>query len=106
MRHAMRKMIFLAVCAAPLGLTSCVGAFDPFQRPYQWSVTGAANETIAQQAANPSDLLSGESDPTTNGIVAAGGIDKALGAGGVGSASGLQTAITASSSTSSITVGQ
>ena len=75
----MRLMIFFGFCVTLLTLTGCVGAFDPFQRPGNWAETGAANETIAQQAANPSDLISGRSDPLSNGIAASAAIDKALG---------------------------
>jgi hypothetical protein len=87
----MRLMIFFGFCVTLLTLTGCVGAFDPFQRPGQWAETGASNETIAQQAANPSDLISGQSESTSNGVAASAAIDKALGANGTGTAAGLQT---------------
>jgi hypothetical protein len=90
----MRLTIFFTFCVALLTLTGCQGAFDPFQRPGDWAATGAANETIAQQIANPADLISGQSVSTSNGVAASAGIDKALGANGVGTATGLQTAAT------------
>ena len=69
----MRLMVFFGFCVTLLTLTGCVGAFDPFQRPGNWAATGASNETIAQQVANPSDLISGQSDPLTNGVAASAG---------------------------------
>jgi hypothetical protein len=102
---AMRKIGLLMVSVAILSLSGCVGAFDPFQRPGQWAETGASNETIAQQAAYPSDLSKGQSESTSNGIVASGALDKALGAGGTGSATGLQSTISTSVTAGSISVG-
>ena len=93
----MRLMVFFGFCVTLLTLTGCVGAFDPFQRPGNWAETGAANETIAQQVANPSDLISGRSDPLTNGVAASAAVDKALGANGAGTAAGLQTPTTITS---------
>jgi hypothetical protein len=72
-------------------LSGCEGAFDPFQRPGNWSATGAANEDIAQQVAAPSDLISGRSNPNANGVAASAALDKALGPNGTGTAAGLQT---------------
>jgi len=66
----MRLAAVSAACLALLTLTGCVGAFDPFQRPGNWAEEGSANETIAQQAANPGDLISGTSDPMTEGGLA------------------------------------
>jgi hypothetical protein len=97
----MRHLIFSVICVAMLTLTGCVGAFDPYQRPGNWAETGAANETIAQQAANPADLISGQSVPTSNGIAASSAIDLALGANGAGTATGLHTVETTTSSASS-----
>ena len=87
----MPRFTLRVLCLAMLGLSGCTGAFDPYQRPGNWALTGASNETIAQQAANPADLISGQSSPTSNGIAASAAIDKALGAGGAGTATGLQT---------------
>jgi hypothetical protein len=89
--YAMRRAAFFAFCAILLTLSGCEGAFDPFQRPGNWVATGAANETIAQQVAVPSDLISGRGNPNTNGVAASAALDKALGPGGVGTAAGLQT---------------
>jgi hypothetical protein len=90
----MRLTVFFTFCVAILTLTGCKGAFDPFQRPGDWAATGAANETIAQQVANPADLISGQSESTSNGVAASAAIDKALGANGAGTATGLQTPTT------------
>ena len=79
----MRRAAFFAFCAILLTLSGCEGAFDPFQRPGNWSATGAANETIAQQVAVPSDLISGRGNPYSNGVAASAALDKALGPGGV-----------------------
>ena len=98
----MRRFACSAFCLAMFSLTGCVGAFDPYQRPYDWSARGAPEETIAQQAANPADLISGASEPTTNGTVAAAGIDKTLGAGGTGNATGLQQTLNPTSNTATI----
>ena len=87
----MRRVFFFSLCVTVLALSGCTGAFDPFKRPYQWSATGAANKTIAQQVANPADLISGQSEPMSSGVAATGGIDKALTGG---TATGLQTAAT------------
>ncbi len=97
----MRFADVLCSCAALLALTGCVGAFDPYQRPGNWAEEGAANETIAQQAANPADLIHGQSETGANGIAATGALDKALGANGAGTAAGLQTQETAVSVASS-----
>jgi hypothetical protein len=88
--YAMRRATFFAFCAILLTLTGCQGAFDPFQRPGNWSATGAANETIAQQVAVPSDLISGRGNPNANGVAATAALDKALGPNGTGTAAGLQ----------------
>ncbi len=98
----MRLGIFFCFCLTLLTLTGCVGAFDPFQRPGNWSATGASNETIAQQVANPSDLISGQSEATSNGVAASAAIDKALGANGAGTAAGLQTPTTITNTATSI----
>jgi hypothetical protein len=86
----MRKFVFFGFCAAILSLSGCQGAFDPLQRPGTWSATNASNETIAQQVANKGDLIQGRSDPGTNGVVAVGGLEKAL---TNGTGTGLQTTI-------------
>jgi hypothetical protein len=101
----MRLAIFFGFCVVLLSLAGCAGAFDPFQRPANWALTGAADETIAQQAANKSDLLSGESEPGSNGVAASAALDKALGANGAGTAAGLQTAPTPVSNAVSISTG-
>ncbi len=92
-----RALRLAAISFASLTLVSlagCTGAFDPFERPGNWSETGASREDIAQQVATPSDLIQGQSDPLSSGTVAAAGLDKALGADGAGTATGLQTAVT------------
>ncbi|MDD2704744.1 MAG: hypothetical protein PHU07_05340 [Acidocella sp.] len=99
---AMRSALFFVACVAVLTLTGCVGAFDPFQRPGDWSATGAANKALAQQAANKSDLISGQSESGSNGIAAVAGIEKAMTGG---TATGLQTTTTPTASTTSISVG-
>jgi hypothetical protein len=86
--YAMRRAAFFAFCTILLALSGCQGAFDPFQRPGDWSATGAANENIAQQAAEPSDLISGRGTPYANGVAATAALDKALGPNGT--AAGLQ----------------
>jgi hypothetical protein len=98
----MRSALFFTLCVGILSLSGCQGAFDPFQRPGDWSETGAANETIAQQAANKSDLIQGQSQAGSNGVVAVGGVEKALTGG---TASGLQTAITATAVTATAPTG-
>ncbi len=87
----MRISAVLSLYVVALLLAGCTGALEPFQRPGNWSMTGAARENIAQQVANPSDLYSGESSTTTNGVAASAAIDKALG-GSAGNAAGLETA--------------
>ena len=87
----MRRATFFMFCTILLTLTGCEGAFDPFQRPGTWWATGAANETIAQQAAAPSDLISGHGNPNANGVAATAALDKALGPNGT--AVGLQTPV-------------
>ncbi len=72
----MRLAAFSAVCVVLLTLTGCAGAFDPLQRPGNWTEEGSADETIAQQAANPADLINGQSEPTSAGAVASGALDK------------------------------
>ena len=88
----LRSACFLLACTAILALSGCAGAFDPYQRPGTWSLTGASNETIAQQVANKADLISGQSEAGANGVVAVGGVEKATSGG---TDSGLQTTITA-----------
>ncbi len=74
----MRFLPRLALCGVLLSLSGCAGAFNPFQRAGNWSATGAANETIAQQAAYKSDLLSGRATPGSNGMMAVGPVKKTL----------------------------
>ena len=88
----MRSVLFFSLCVGILSLSGCAGAFDPFQRPGNWALTGASNETIAQQAANKGDLIQGQSEPGTSGVIAVAGVEKALTAG---TASGLQTTVQA-----------
>jgi len=71
-----RLLAPLTLCVALLTLTGCVGAFNPFDRPGNWAEEGSANETIAQQAANPADLISGTSNPLSSGTVATHALDK------------------------------
>jgi hypothetical protein len=92
---AMKRTVILVCCLAATGLTGCAGAFDPYQRPGFWVEEGSANETIAQQAAYPGDLIHGQSDPTSNGVAAMAAVDKAIGPNGADTATGLQTAVTA-----------
>jgi len=87
----MRSLAFFCLCAGIFSLSGCAGAFDPFARPGTWSATGASREIIAQQAANKADLIQGQSQPGTNGIVAVAGIQKAM---TNGTAAGLQTTLT------------
>jgi hypothetical protein len=70
----MQRWMVLSLC---LALTACYA--DPFDNPNDWSETGATGRNIAVQAANPSDLISGKSNPYSNGAAASAGIDKALG---------------------------
>ena len=98
----MRSALFFSFCVVLLTLTGCQGAFNPFNRPGNWSATGAANETIAQQVANKSDLLQGRSEPGSNGIAAVAGVEKAMSGG---TASGLQTTLSPTSSSASISSG-
>jgi hypothetical protein len=84
----MNAVNFLGLAGALLLLAGCT---DPFQQPQNWSMTGAGRENTALQVADPSDLFTGKSSPTSNGVAASAGIDKALG-GAAGSAAGLQTA--------------
>src|ERR1700728_743708 len=79
-RPRMRSALFFTLCVGILSLSGCAGAFDPFQRPGDWSATGAADETIAQQAANKGDLIAGQSE-LTSGDVAVTAIEKIRGAG-------------------------
>jgi type IV pilus biogenesis protein CpaD/CtpE len=84
----MQVVNFLGLAAAVMLLAGCT---DPFQRPEDWSMTGAARENTALQVAQPSDLFNGKSSPTSNGVAASAAIDKAVG-GAAGTATGLQTA--------------
>ncbi len=86
----MPRAIFCLFGAAML-LSGCAGALDPMQRPGNWVATNASNETIAQQAANPADLISGQGSATSNGVAASAALDLALGPSGAGTAKGLQT---------------
>lgn len=99
----MRSLAFFSFCVMLLSLSGCV--LDPYQRPGTWSETGASNEALAQQVADPADLISGKSDAYSNGVVAAAGVDKALGASGAGTAAGLQTQINPTSVFTSTSVG-
>ena len=40
----MRSSILLFSCAVLLALAGCQGAFNPYNRPGNWSATGASNE--------------------------------------------------------------
>jgi len=94
---SMRSVLFFAVCTVVLSLSGCEGAFDPYDRPGEWSMTNASNETIAQQVANKQDLLHGQSETGASGVAAVAGIEKATNGG---TATGLQTAATPVSSAS------
>ncbi|MGE4481611.1 hypothetical protein [Acidocella sp.] len=98
----MRSSFLFLSWVALLALAGCQGAFNPYNRPGTWSETGAANETIAQQVANKADLISGQSEPGENGIIAVGGIEKAT---TNGTAAGIQTKLTPSSPATSISGG-
>jgi hypothetical protein len=101
----MRSAVFFAFCVVVLSLTGCTGAFDPFQRQGDWAATGASRENVAQQAANKSDLISGQSELTSNGVAASAAIDKALGVNGAGTAAGLETTPTATAIYTSTSTG-
>jgi hypothetical protein len=85
--HIMRRFGFAAAAALCLGLTGCY--LDPFQNPGDWSMSGAAREDTAVQVANKDDLLAGRSEPGSQGVAAAAGVDVAIG-GAAGTAAGLQ----------------
>jgi hypothetical protein len=101
--QAMRSALFFTTCVVVLTLTGCAGAFNPYNRAGTWSATGASHEALAQQAANKSDLIQGQSEPGSNGIAAVAGIEKAMTGG---TATGLQTTTVNTSSSASINVGQ
>ncbi|MDE8346894.1 MAG: hypothetical protein POH28_12090 [Acidocella sp.] len=90
----MRIASFSAGCLLVFTLSGCAGAFDPYQRPGNWTNTGAQNVNLAQEVANKADLISGHGDPTSNGVAASAAIDLALGPDGAGTAKGLQTPTT------------
>jgi len=83
----MRHLGFAAAAVLCLGLTGCY--LEPFQNPGSWAPTGASNEDLAMQAANKDDLLTGRSEPGSQGVAAAAGVDVAVGGSG-GTAAGLQ----------------
>jgi hypothetical protein len=89
----MRRSTLLLLACAGIGLTGCYS--DPFQNPADWSMNGAPRENIAQQVADPSELLQGHGETTSNGVAAAAGVDLAIG-GAAGTATGLQKAPSAS----------
>jgi hypothetical protein len=89
MRVNGKRTGFLAAGILCLGLTGCYP--DPFQNPADWQMTGAAREDTAQQVVNKDDLLAGRSEPGSQGVAAAAGVDVAIG-GAAGSAAGLQKA--------------
>lgn len=97
--RVMRSKLFLLCSMALLTLSGCQGAFDPFNRPGDWSATGASRRATALQAANQSDLIQGQSEPGSNGVLAVGGIQKAT---TDGTGTGIQTAIVPTSPASSI----
>jgi hypothetical protein len=83
----MRHVAYAAAALLCLGLTGCYG--ERFDNPGDWSMTGAAREDAAVQIANKDDLLAGRSQPGSQGVVAAAGVDVAIG-GSAGTAAGLQ----------------
>jgi hypothetical protein len=83
----MRLLVIFPLLLLTLGLAGCYP--DPFSNPGDWSMTGASHKNIAIQAADPSDLIAGRSDGSSNGVAASAAIDKALG-GPAGTAAGLQ----------------
>jgi len=83
----MRQLGFAAAAILCLGLAGCYA--EPFQNPGDWAPTGAAREDLAIQAANKDDLLAGRSEPGSQGVAAAAGVDAATG-GTAGNAAGLQ----------------
>jgi len=89
----MRRSTLLLLAIAGIGLTGCYP--DPFQNPADWSMNGGPRENLAQQAADPSELLQGHGDNMSNGVAAAAGVDTAIG-GATGTAAGLQKAPSAS----------
>jgi hypothetical protein len=94
-RSRLRSLSFFGLCLGLLTLSGCAGAFDPFQRPGNWSETNANIENIAQQSANKADLIQGSGDPGTSGAVAIAGIDKVTGStSSGGGTSSLSTALT------------
>jgi hypothetical protein len=86
----MRKLVFFGLCTGLLALSGCQGAFDPFQRPGNWSATNASNANIALQVVNKGDLIQGQSQQGSDGIVAVGGVEKAL---TNGTATGIETTV-------------
>ncbi len=89
----MRRATLLLLAIAGFGLTGCYP--DAFQNPADWSMNGAPRENLAQQVADPSELLQGHGDNMSNGVAAAAGVDTAIG-GPTGTAAGLQKPPTAS----------
>ncbi|OYV37127.1 MAG: hypothetical protein B7Z80_13710 [Rhodospirillales bacterium 20-64-7] len=92
MRWRLRTTFILGLVGCAAGLSGCAGALDPYQRPGNWSQTGAVNEDLARQVAYPSDLIRGHGEAQSNGVAATAAIEKGLGANGAGTATGLQTA--------------
>jgi hypothetical protein len=86
----MRSFGFFTLCLGVLSLSGCAGAFDPFQRPGDWSATGAANANTALMVANKGDLIQGQSVQGTNGVAAVAGVQRAMTGG---TATGLQTQV-------------
>ncbi|WBO60207.1 MULTISPECIES: hypothetical protein [unclassified Acidocella] len=98
----MTKPVSLFCLLALLTLAGCQGAFNPFNRPGNWSLTGASNEATAQQVANKADLISGHGEPGSSGILAVGGVQRAT---TNGTGTGIQTQIQATSPATSINSG-
>jgi type IV pilus biogenesis protein CpaD/CtpE len=83
----MRRSTMVLLAFAAIGLAGCYP--DPFQNPGDWAMNASPLENTAQQVADPTELLQGHGDTTSQGVAAAAGVDLAIG-GAAGTATGLQ----------------
>ncbi len=74
-----RTLGFLAASAIVTLVGGCgVASRDPWEDPGTWRATGANDTNLQYMIANPNDLISGQGDRKSNGVIATTSVNRWL----------------------------
>jgi hypothetical protein len=74
MTSRLARLGLLAI-GLPLAMSACAWS-DPMEREGLWTPRGANNGNLAAQIVDPYDLVQGKNAPMSDGVLAAGAVDR------------------------------